>query len=103
MGYAEAALSAWRAAPPAQNPPDVLVMRAQLLQYRHHFHDALALLDAALAQDAGHVRALAWRAAVNMVLGRYDAVPSDCSRIRERGEGLLALRLAAHLGSALAA
>ncbi len=101
VGYAEAALAAWRAALPAQNPADVLVMRAQLLQYRHQFHEALALLDAALAQDAGHVRALAWRAAVNMVLGRYDAVPSDCSRIRERGEGLLAAGCRAYLDATL--
>ena len=101
VGYAEAALSAWRTAPPAKVPPDVLVMRAQLLQYRHQFQPALALFDAALAQDPNHRRALGWRAAVNMVTARYDAVREDCRRLRELGEALQATGCAAYLDATL--
>ena len=57
VGYGEAALAAWRAAPYAQVPADILVMRAQLMQHRHQFTQALALLDAAVQQDPGHRRA----------------------------------------------
>lgn len=99
IGYAEAALSAWRKSGDA--PADVLVVRAQLAQYRHHFDEALKLLDAALALDANNVRAVAWRAAVNMVVARYDAVRPDCTRLRELEEELLAAGCAAYLDGTL--
>jgi tetratricopeptide (TPR) repeat protein len=99
VGYAEAALSAWRRAEPA--PVDVLVVRAQLAQYRHEFNQALKLFDAAIAQDPNNVRAHAWRAAVNMVVARYDAVRPDCDRLRELGEALLATGCAAYLDATL--
>jgi hypothetical protein len=101
VGYGEAALAAWRAVPYAQVPADILVMRAQLVQYRHQFTQALALLDAAVQQDPGHRRARAWRAAVNMVLARYDAVREDCGRLREEGEKLLAAGCTAYLDATL--
>ena len=101
VGYAEAALSAWQALTPANVPVDVLVMRAQLLQYRHQFTQALGLLNAALAQDPKHVRALAWRAAVNMVVARYEAVGADCSRLKGLGERLLGAGCAAYLDATL--
>ena len=99
VGYADAALAAWRRPGPA--PVDVLVVRAQLAQYRHQFNEALTLFDAALAAEPNHVRALAWRAAVNMVVGRYDAVRPDCTRLRELGEVLLAAGCTAYLDATL--
>lgn len=99
VGYAEAALSAWRR--PGPTPVDVLVVQAQLAQYRHEFAAALKLLDSAIALDPRNVRALAWRAAVNMVVARYDAVRPDCTRLRELGEGLLATGCAAYLDATL--
>jgi Tfp pilus assembly protein PilF len=101
LGYAEAALSAWRTSPPAQVPADILVMRAQLLQYRHRFEQARGLLDAAISQDPKHRRALTWRAAVNMVTARYEAVREDCNRLREQGEKLLATGCSAYLDATL--
>src|SRR5688500_519395 len=46
IGYAEAALSAWRRQ--TTTPVAVLVLQAQLAQYRHDFRAALKLLDAAI-------------------------------------------------------
>ncbi len=99
VGYAEAALSAWRR--PGPGPVDVLVMRAQLAQYRHEFSEALKLFDLAIALDPNNVRALSWRAAVNMVVARYDAVRPDCLRLREVGEELLATGCTAYLDATL--
>jgi len=101
VGYGEAALAAWRTAPLADVPLDILVMRAQLVQYRHQFSEALSLLDAALAREPGHRRALAWRAAVNMVMARYDAVRNDCTRLREEGEKLQSAGCMAYLDATL--
>ena len=75
--------------------------RAQLLQYRHLFSQALALLDAALEQEPDHLRALTWRAAVSMVMARYDAVRQDCGRLRDLGEKLLAAGCNAYLDATL--
>jgi hypothetical protein len=80
---------------------EVLVLQAQLAQYRHEFGTALKLLDAALALDPRHARAYAWRAAVNMVIARYDAVRPDCARIRELGETLLAAGCTAYLDATM--
>lgn len=99
IGYAEAALSAWRGS--GASPVDVLVMQAQLAQYRHEFVTALKLLNGALALDPRNVRALAWRAAVNMVVAHYDAVRPDCARLQELGEELLATGCAAYLDATL--
>ena len=99
VGYAEAALSAWRRQ--TTTPVDVLVMQAQLAQDRHDFPAALKLLDAAIGLDAKNGRAHAWRAAVNMVLARYDAVRPDCDRIRELGDALQATGCTAYLDATL--
>ena len=99
VGYAEAALSLWRR--PGPTPVGVLVVQAQLAQYRHEFNAALKLLDSAIALDPGNMRAFAWRAAVNMVVARYDAVRPDCTRLRELGEVLLATGCAAYLDATL--
>ena len=99
IGYAEAALSAWRR--PGPVPVDVLVVRAQLAQYRHQFNEALTLFDSAIALDPKNARAFAWRAAVNMVIARYDAVRPDCMRLRELGEALLATGCTAYLDATL--
>ena len=100
VGYAEAALSAWRR-PGAAVPVDVLVIQAQLAQYRHEFPAALKLLDSAIAADPRNVRAHAWRAAVNMVLAQYDAVRPDCNRLRELKDPLLAAGCTAYLDATL--
>lgn len=99
IGYGEAALSRWRHSKSA--PVEVLVIQAQLAQYKHEFGAALKLLDSAIALDPGHTRAFAWRAAVNMVVARYDAVRPDCLRLRELKETLLATGCIAYLDATL--
>ena len=56
VGYAEAALRAWR---DSEAPPEVLFMRGLLRQYRHDFAGALKDLDATLRAAPEHVGARA--------------------------------------------
>ena len=48
-GYAEAVIAPWMSEP--RTPAVALVTQATILQYRHQFDDARALLDAALRSD----------------------------------------------------
>lgn len=97
VGRAEATLLPWR----ASRDPEMLLLRAQLAQYRHGFDESLQLFAQALEADPSNTRALSWRAAVLMVMARYDAVRPDCRRIRELGEALLATGCEAYLDATL--
>jgi tetratricopeptide (TPR) repeat protein len=96
-GQAEATLAPWRSSRDAE----ILLLRAQLAQYRHGFEESLGLFAQALEADPSNTRALSWRAAVNMVMARYEAVRPDCQRLRPLGEDLLAAGCEAYLDATL--
>jgi tetratricopeptide (TPR) repeat protein len=78
-GYAEAVISPWvRAASP---PAAALVSQATILQYRHQFGDARALLQETLKIDPRNAQAWLTLATLDMVQGNYDAVPGDCAQV----------------------
>lgn len=97
VGRAEATLLPWR----ASRDPEILLLRAQLAQYRHGFEEALQLFAQTLEVEPTSTRALSWRAAVLMVMARYDAVRPDCRRMRELGQALLAAGCEAYLDATL--
>lgn len=88
VGYAEAALRPWAGAP--GEPAEMLVVRAQLAQYRHEFSQALQFLDRALQMEPDDPEALAWRAAVRMVRAEYPLARRDCDRLAAVASELLA-------------
>ena len=60
IGYAQATLKPWWDLP--QPPPEVLVMRATLIQYRHDFEGALTDLQRAIERQPAEPRAWSLRA-----------------------------------------
>lgn len=95
IGYAVAALRAWAGA--ADEPAEMLVVRAQLAQYRHEFEAALRWLDRALREAPGDPEALAWRAAVHMVRAEYDNARRDCRELARVASELLATGCSAYV------
>jgi tetratricopeptide (TPR) repeat protein len=79
LGYAQAALAPWwsRKDPPAE----ARVLRATLSQSTHRFPEALADLDAVLAQDARNAQAWLTKATVLQVLGDYPQASASCRRL----------------------
>ena len=79
LGYAEGVLRPWwtQAAP----PEPVLLLRATLLQSRHHFAESLRDLDALLAANPRNGQALLTRATVLRVQGRYAEAEASCAAL----------------------
>jgi Tfp pilus assembly protein PilF len=78
-GYAEAVIAPWMAqAPP---PPGALVMHATILQYRHQFAEARALLRRAIDTEPRNAQAWLTLATLDMVQGNYAAAGSDCTSV----------------------
>ena len=114
IGYAQAALQPWWTLP--QPPVAVRVLRAQLLQFDHRFDEALADLDAALAEQPGNGSAWSWRTAILMVTADYPRARQSCERMAPLATPLIAAaclaqvdaitghagQAASHLRSALA-
>jgi Tfp pilus assembly protein PilF len=94
LGYAEALLAAWPAEA-ADAPVEALVLRATILQSRHEFAAARALLDRALARQPRQPQALLTRATIAQVQGDYALARSDCERLREQAPAAAAVCLAA--------
>lgn len=79
LGYAQAVLAPWWS---RKNPPvEARVLRASLLQSTHRFPEALADLDAVLAQDARNAQAWLTKATVLQVLGDYPQAAASCRRL----------------------
>jgi Tfp pilus assembly protein PilF len=78
-GYAEAVIAPWLqvAAPPSST----LVIQATILQYRHQFAEARALLKRALESDPQNAQAWLILATLDMVQGDYQAANKDCARV----------------------
>jgi Tfp pilus assembly protein PilF len=80
-GYAEAVIAPWvsQRAPPA----DALVTQATILQYRHQFPEARALLLAAVKSDPRNAQAWLTLATLDMVQGDYPAAGRNCAHVAE--------------------
>uniref|UniRef100_UPI00403A38E9 hypothetical protein n=1 Tax=Variovorax sp. BK018 TaxID=3450241 RepID=UPI00403A38E9 len=87
-GYAMGALQAWEAAPPAQTPPAVLVMRATIAQFLHDFDGAEATLKVALARRPNDAQAWITLATILRVRGRYNESDAACRSLGRVGPAL---------------
>ena len=79
LGYAQAALAPWWAQP--NPPPEVLVLRATILQSTHRFSQALADLDLVLKTDPRNGQALITRATVLQVQGAFEEARKTCAQL----------------------
>jgi hypothetical protein len=79
IGYAEGVLAPWWNLP--EPPVDVLVMRANIRQFRHDFDGALADLAQAVAREPRNVKAWSTAAAIHTVQARYDEARSHCEKM----------------------
>src|SRR6185295_9518617 len=95
VGYAEAVLRRWPET--AGTPPEILVLRGMLRQYRHDFAQGLVDFDLALEADPGNTDALAWKAALMMVRADYAAARRDCTRLAEHASELHATACLAYV------
>jgi tetratricopeptide (TPR) repeat protein len=96
-GYAEAVIGPWMAG--ARPPAHVLVMQATILQYRHQFGDARALLQKALGVDRGDRQAWLTLATLDMVQGDYRSASQDCAQVTATAGLELGLVCSANLRS----
>ncbi len=78
-GMGEAALRPWWDRPDA--PPDVLLMRALLKQYRHAFDAALSDLGLALKAAPTRADIRTWRVAIHLVHADIEAARVDCEAL----------------------
>jgi len=92
-GYAQAALGEWWTANPA--PPQVLVMRARILQFRHEFDAALAQLEPALKSDQFDADAWLLFANIQQVRGNVHAARAACLKLIPIADPLIGATCAA--------
>ena len=78
-GYAEAVIAPWVQAPVPS--ASALITQATILQYRHQFGDARALLQKAFKSDPTNAQAWLILATLDMVQGDYQAANTDCARV----------------------
>lgn len=95
VGYADALVNRY----PGSLPPDLLLLRALLRQYRHAFDDAKTDLRAALAAKPDLLEAYAWLAAIQLVQADYAGARQACDALGAAGAptlhaGCLGLTLA---------
>ena len=98
IGYAEAALGPFPETDAV--PVELLIVRAQLAQYRHQFARAIALLERVLSAEPDEPEALAWSAAVRMVQSDYAGARRDCERLAHVASELLGTGCQAHVAGA---
>jgi len=77
-GYAEAVIALWMAA--ADPPPPIMVLQATILQFRHEFAPARALLKEAVRRDPKNAQAWLTLATLDMVQGDYTTAAADCAQ-----------------------
>jgi tetratricopeptide (TPR) repeat protein len=82
-GYAEAVLAPWMAR--GEPPVNVMVIQATILQFRHEFSAARALLKQALKRDPKDAQAWLTLATLDMVQGDYTAAVSECAQVDRTG------------------
>jgi tetratricopeptide (TPR) repeat protein len=86
IGYAQAVITPFVSAMTA----DLLLVRGQLLQYRHEFELALEDFAAALRLNPDLAQAHAWRGAIYLVQGNYDTTREACQALTTLGREALA-------------
>src|SRR5580704_3206294 len=96
-GYAEAVIAPWMAQ--TNTPPGVLVTQANILQYRHQFSEARALLQKTLNMDRNNAQAWLTLATLDMVQGDYSSAGKDCSEVTASAGLELGLACSASLRS----
>jgi Tfp pilus assembly protein PilF len=96
-GYAEAVIAPWLAQ--ARPPATALVTQATILQYRHQFSDARALLQKTLSIDRGNAQAWLTLATLDMVQGDYTAAGKECAQVTASAGVELGLACSANLRS----
>ncbi|MFA6902174.1 MAG: hypothetical protein WC236_03725 [Gallionellaceae bacterium] len=79
IGYAQAALAPWWEM--TEPPVAVLVQRAALRQYTHHFDSALADLKLATRLQPRHGPAWSLLAAIHMVQAEYATARENCEQL----------------------
>jgi len=94
-GYAEAVIAPWMADPTPPTP--LVVTQATILQYRHDFARARALLDQAVVQDPKLAQAWLTLAALDLVQGDYASAASHCAQAGKHGGLTLGLACTANL------
>ncbi|WP_428394909.1 hypothetical protein [Lichenicoccus sp.] len=87
LGRAEAALAPWPIRP--HTPPDVLLLRAVILQSNHDFNGSIAVLKRVLAAQPSSAQAWLTLAAVHQAQANYPAALRDCGQFATNTLGLL--------------
>ena len=96
-GYAEAVLAPWMAR--SEPPVNVMVIQATILQFRHEFAAARALLKQALRREPKDAQAWLTLATLDMVQGDYAAAASGCTQVVRGGQIFLGTACTASLYS----
>ncbi len=81
VGYAQSTLQRWWTLP--EPPAAVRTVRAIVLQYDHHFDQALADLAAAVQANPDDALAWSWSTAIHLVRGNLDAARLSCRSLAE--------------------
>lgn len=89
MGQAEAALAPFLRVP--EPALEARVLQATLLQNRHEFSAALAMLEPVFAQAPRHPQAWLTRAVIELVQGDPRASRASCARLFGRVDALVAI------------
>ncbi len=84
LGYADAVLDSWTG--PASTSADALVLHATVLQSRHDFPRALAVLRRALDLKPDDAQAWLTVATIERVLGRYDEAQQACNEVSRKAD-----------------
>lgn len=85
-GYAEAVLRPWLNKNIAERETDTAIRLrwADILQHRHDFEAALAVLDPLIVREPSRVEALLMRAAVRLARGEFTTAAQDCRALLGR-------------------
>jgi Flp pilus assembly protein TadD len=96
-GYAEAVIAPWVHLP--RPPAPALVTQAVILQYRHSFNEARALLQKALKAEPADAQAWLTMGTLDMVQGDYETAAKDCGQVSHRASVEIGLACFASLRS----
>ena len=84
-GLAEAVIKPWWF---DGNDYSLIMLKVRILQFNHQFSEAIQVLNKML-QYHSDPQALLIRASINQVLGKYDEVKSDCSKLAREANSLV--------------
>jgi tetratricopeptide (TPR) repeat protein len=96
-GYAQGVLTPWWSAP--EPPPEVLLLRALILQNRHDFDGALQDLAKLLKRQPNNAQAWLAQAIILQVRARYEEAQRSCLPLLELESALAASTCLGNIGS----